>query len=239
MDVVFDRHVPESGQGADTLVVLLPGAYGTPADFIREGFVAAVRQRSLALDVALADAHLGLYGDGSVFAQIHDGLIQPARQRGYRTIWLAGISLGGLASLTYASRHQGNGAPDGVMVLAPYLGNRAITGAIAAAGGLANWTPPALTPADVGYEECQAWSWLRTRQSMATPLPVHLGYGDADRFIAGQRLMAGVLPADDVVTLPGGHDWPTWRTLWHAMLDRFDLTAPPHNAAPCLDTPRP
>jgi hypothetical protein len=224
MDVLIDRHAPVDGPAADTLLVLLPGAYGTPADFLREGFVAAVRQRCLPLDLALADAHLGLYSDGTVFAHLHDDLIQPARQQGYRRIWLAGISLGGLASLAYASRHQGTAAPDGVMVLAPYLGNRAITGAITAAGGLAHWTPPTLAEGDVGDVECRTWAWLQARQAMTSPAPLYLGYGAADRFAAGHRLMAGALPAATVVTLPGGHDWPTWRTLWHTMLDRFTLT---------------
>ena len=43
----------------DTLLVVLPGAYSVPEEFVREGFVVAVRERQLALDVWLPDAHLG------------------------------------------------------------------------------------------------------------------------------------------------------------------------------------
>ena len=47
MDRVLEPAVP--GQRADTLLVLLPGAYDTPQDFQHQGFVQAVRQRQLHL----------------------------------------------------------------------------------------------------------------------------------------------------------------------------------------------
>lgn len=211
--------------GADTLAILLPGAYGTPEDFLREGFAAAVAERHLPLDLALADAPVSLYSDGAVFGQLRDDLMHPARQRGYRHIWLVGISLGGLASLAYAARHENaaEAAPDGVLALAPYLGNRAITGAIAAVGGVAGWTPPALGEDDV---EFQVWAWLKGYGNPGghrAALPLHLGYGRDDRFSAGHRLMADALPAGRVLAVAGGHDWPTWRTLWQGLLDRDAL----------------
>jgi enterochelin esterase-like enzyme len=32
--------------------------------------------------------------------------------------------------------------------------------------------------------------------------------------------MAAALAPSDVDTVPGGHDWPTWRALWGRFLDR-------------------
>lgn len=35
--------------------------------------------------------------------------------------------------------------------------------------------------------------------------------------------MADALPAGRVLAVAGGHDWPTWRTLWQGLLDRDAL----------------
>jgi enterochelin esterase-like enzyme len=48
---------------------------------------------------------------------------------------------------------------------------------------------------------------------------LHLGFGTEDRFAAGHRLMAAALEPETVSTVPGGHDWRTWRQLWENFLD--------------------
>ena len=62
------------------------------------------------------------------------------------------------------------------------------------------------------------WRWLVQRPSDAPP--VQLAYGLQDRFVVGHALMAQTLPSHSVITAPGGHDWPPWRTLWAQWLDR-------------------
>ena len=42
------------GRDAPTRIVLLPAAYCAPEDFVREGFVAALRARSLDIDLVFA-----------------------------------------------------------------------------------------------------------------------------------------------------------------------------------------
>jgi pimeloyl-ACP methyl ester carboxylesterase len=195
---------------ADTLVILLPGAYDTPADFITHGFDQLAAAAGITLRTHPTD--LTAVADGRLVEQLHHEVILPARQEGPARLLLGGISIGGLMSLTYQDTHPG--LLDGLVLLAPYPGNRMITRSIAAAGGLAAWAPPELSM-DEG--ELRGWRALQAL-SRRQPPPVWLGYGTADRFAAGQAMMAAPLPAQRVFTTAGGHDWAAWRPLWQAML---------------------
>lgn len=195
----------------DLLIVLLTGTYSEPEDFVREGFPAAVRSRGIAAEIAMSGTRAAEVADGSMVAALHDDVIGPARARGRRRVWLAGISLGGLVALAYAARHE----PDveGLVLLSPYPGTREVLREIDDAGGLASWRPE--IPAD-GDLEREAWSWLARRG--ANP-PVHLYHGTRDRFADGQRRMAGALANRHARTIDGGHDWPAWREAWSLFLD--------------------
>lgn len=109
---------------ADTLLVLLPGVYSHPDEFVREGFVQAVTDARLAVDVVRVDAHLNYYERKTFVARLNQDVITPAQARGYRAIWIAGISLGGFGGLIYAKEHPSDVA--GLVALAPYLGEAAI-----------------------------------------------------------------------------------------------------------------
>ena len=225
--------VPGGGP-APTLVVMLPGAYSLPVEFIDEGFVLALRERGVQADVTIADAHLGYFNDGSVLRRLRDDIVGPARRQGYAQVWLVGISLGGFGALGYASVHgrePGLGV-DGVVALAPYLGSRRMQGEMVAAGGPAAWAaalPPLGAGAGAGSTaaseahpmedaERALWRWLVAPPAGAPP--VYLGYGVGDRLSDGHRLLAGQLPRERVFEVPGGHDWPPWRALWQQWLAR-------------------
>jgi len=82
---------------ARTLLVLLPGAYSDPDEFVREGFISAVEERQLAVDVLRADAQLAYYTNGmAILKRLGEDVIEPGRRQGYTSIWIAGISVGGL-----------------------------------------------------------------------------------------------------------------------------------------------
>jgi pimeloyl-ACP methyl ester carboxylesterase len=221
-------HVLRPGGGrcagrAPVLLVMLPGAWSRPPEFIDEGFVAAVRSRGIAADIAIADAHLGYFNDRSVLTRLREDVVQPARAQGYQQIWLVGISLGGFAALGYAARYEDE--IDGLVVLAPYLGRRQLLDEIDAAGGPMAWRNSPHAPPTDEEPERSVWEWLTARAAApaapaTTRLPVFLGHGDADRFVAAHRLLAGVLPAGRSVAVPGGHDWTPWRALWSQWLDR-------------------
>ncbi|SEA53154.1 Putative esterase [Variovorax sp. YR216] len=204
---------------ARTLLVLLPGAYSEPDEFLREGFIAAVEERGLAVDVLRADAPLGYYTSGmAILKRLGEDVIAPARRQGYTSIWIAGISVGGLGALAYATMNPGQ--LDGLVALSPYLGERTTSLDIANAGGLARWHAPThALPGDNG--EQRMWAWLQRygTQPDAPELPqLYLGFGRDDRFAFSHELLAAVLPPGHVFRTDGGHDWPEWRRLWHEVL---------------------
>jgi len=258
------------------LLVMLPGANGRPQDLVQWGFVQALRERNLPIDVVAVDAHLGYYLERSLSSHLTHDIIAPARARNYQRIWLMGISLGGMGSLLYARDHPAD--IEGVILLAPFLGARGTIAEVVRAGGLAHWQPGAIKPDD---DERLLLAWIKACQPAVAALPtigssdfrvgdmrqkmsmgvsqkvpsplvgkgqgegdrstihphphphpspiegercflpkVYLGYGTDDRFAAASQLLAERLPAAQVVTLPGGHDWATWICLWQHLLDQ-------------------
>ena len=192
-------------------MVWLPGAYHAAQDFVTAGFAQAVRARQLSLDLVFIDMELEHVGDRSALRELRSDIVSPARAAGI-SIWLGGISLGGMFALNYAASHPDE--LDGLCLLAPYLGNRILTNEIAGAPGLAAWQPGELAEAD---EERRLWSYVKNRHAGSPPL--YLGFGREDRFSAAHELLAATLPADSVDVIPGGHEWPIWSSLWENFLD--------------------
>jgi pimeloyl-ACP methyl ester carboxylesterase len=191
-------------------VVLLPAAHTGPEDFVREGFGEAVRERSLDIDLTFAALEFGHVTDRSVVERIRSEHLLPARARG-STLWLGGISLGGYVALCCAERDSRGLA--GLCLMAPYLGSYLVTAEIARAG-LAAWSCADLAADD---EERRVWRFLKTRTPGAPQ--IHLGLGREDRFRDRHQLLAAELAPGEVDTVPGAHDWPTWRRLWDNFLD--------------------
>jgi pimeloyl-ACP methyl ester carboxylesterase len=192
-------------------MVWLPGAYHTARDFVAAGFAQAVQARGALLDLVFVDLGLAHVGDRSALQRLRSDIVLPARTAGV-SVWLGGISLGGLFALDYAASHPDELA--GLCLLAPYLGNRILTGEIAGAPGLAAWEPGDLADND---EERRIWRHIKSRQPGSRPL--YLGFGRQDRFAAAHELLAAALPAGCVDRIAGGHEWPTWSKLWENFLD--------------------
>ena len=72
------------------LLILLAGTYSQPEDFVREGFPAAVRERAIPAEIAMAAPPASQVADGSVVSAVHEDLVGPARARGRRRLWLGG-----------------------------------------------------------------------------------------------------------------------------------------------------
>lgn len=216
--IVDDRACPRTQ--APVLLVLLPGVHMTPAEMQHEGFIAAVRQRKLAVDIVIAGIQLDHTRDGSVIRRLRNEVVAPARAQGYRQIWLAGISLGAYLALQYERSHPGE--VQGLLLIAPYLGRRTLTQQIETAGGPAAWRER-VPPAAADDVDQALWAWLSALPAAAPP--IWLAAGSEDRFAAEHRLLAGVLPLQRSSTLPGGHDWTPWRRLWAQWLDRGVLPA--------------
>lgn len=209
------RTLRHSVPGARELLVLLPGAYMTPEDFVTAGFFAAVAERRLPLDVIAVACDLESISAGRALPALQQHLLAPARGQGYQRLWLGGISLGGLLSLCHVADTPG--CVDGLCLLAPYPGSRLTLNAIDRAGGLDAWQAG---PDELSDPEFRMWRWL---QRPPADFPVFVGYGSEDRFAKGMQRIAERFPAADRLTVPGGHEWPAWRVLWEHFLDRDDL----------------
>ncbi|MEA2695915.1 MAG: hypothetical protein QOI66_186 [Myxococcales bacterium] len=196
------------GARAATLLVLLPGRGNRLDEWEQHGFVAEVRAQAPGVDVVAVDAHLGYYLNESVVDRVWTDVIAPARAQGYRRIWIAGISMGGLGAVAIARQHAQ--AIDGMILLAPYLGPKSLIKTITDQGGPQRWTP-----ADPGDAYQRLWSWLRLYGQPTEKLPrLVLAFGDGDRLHPAHQLLATLLPSDQVMAIHGGHDWTTWRQLW-------------------------
>jgi pimeloyl-ACP methyl ester carboxylesterase len=215
MELLFDDRACR--HQAPVLLVLLPGAHMSPAEMQREGMVQAVRQQGIAADVLIAGAGLAYIYDRSMFDRLHADVIEPYGARGYKRIWLAGISLGGFVAMGYAAQRPGR--IEGILALAPYLGRRDLLLALQRAGSAQAWAAASAPRGD--EPEDDLWRWLAQRPAGMPEL--HLGYGREDRFEPAHRLMAGLLPPERVRVVPGGHDWPPWRQLWAQWLARSPL----------------
>jgi pimeloyl-ACP methyl ester carboxylesterase len=191
-------------------MIWLPGAYHSAQDFVDEGFARAAAQRRAAVDLRFVDLEMQHLDDRDAFRRLRSEIVLPARDTG-AAVWLAGISLGGLVALDYASCHQDE--LDGLCLLAPYLGNRMLINEIAAASGLAGWDPGELAESDA---ERRIWRYIKTRNDSAQ---LFLGYGQHDRFSAAHGLLASALPPTRVDIIAGGHEWRTWLRLWENFLD--------------------
>lgn len=193
------------------LMALVTGSYSQPEDFVREGFPQAVARHGIDAEVVLAQLHAAWFADGSIVARLDEAVVRPARSRGHTRIWLAGVSLGGLAALGYCARHAAS--IEGVVLISPYPATREILREIERAGGPAHWD--AAIPAG-GDLEREAWAWLAHHGAGGTAAYCYFASGD--RFAAGQRQIAAALPAGHSRELPGGHDWAAWRALWSTFL---------------------
>jgi pimeloyl-ACP methyl ester carboxylesterase len=200
---------------ARTLLVMLPGRRGTAEQFMDEGFVDLVLKAGYALDVITADAHIGYYYNKTVIERIRQDIILPARARGYKKIWIMGISMGGLGAIWYDRTHPGD--VDGLILLAPYLGDKPVVDEVEAAGGLRGWNQD---EQDRGVFQKEIWGMTKgyvDRQASAGRL--FLGYGLQDAFARSNSVLAREIPAGQVATLPGSHDWRTWRLLLAQLLE--------------------
>lgn len=207
---------------ARCLVVLLPGAGDRMGTFADEGFVAAIRSSGASVDIVSADATPGYYFRGSVADRLERDVLAPTRA-GHEHVWIVGVSMGGFGSLHYTQQHAEH--VDGVLAVAPWLGDARLAREIESAGGLARWRPDPPAPITKKNYQRQLWSWLHRQTATDARGPtILLAYGDDDRLAPQDRILAAALPKDQVFHAPGGHDWPVWRTLLHAALQHPAFT---------------
>jgi pimeloyl-ACP methyl ester carboxylesterase len=207
---------------ADTLIVFLPGAQEVPLDIVKEGFVEQVRARNIDADVMVIDSHIGYFLKRTFDVRIRTDIIEPARAKGYKSIWLAGISLGGFGSLMYSRIFPGD--IDGVIAIAPFIASNDVLNEVIDAGGLARWKPELPLQPDDYQRDLLLWLQGYSDSDKNAKRPqLYIGYGSKDGLAQFQTLIGTILPPDRLLAAPGGHDWPPWKQMWGDVLDRAPL----------------
>jgi pimeloyl-ACP methyl ester carboxylesterase len=205
------KTLPAPQPGTDRpLVIVLPGRGDDLEDLEQVGIAEAVQRAWPQADVLLAGATLGYYQYGNIAVLLHDQVIAPARQRGYREIWLAGASMGGMGALLYERIYPHD--ITGLVLMAPYMGDPGLTKAVSDAGGPTAWDPGP-TPTQVDPDNYQRELWRVVKSWNGTPAEsgrIWLVCSDEDRFIDAARLMAPLLPPGHFILGHGGHEWPVW-----------------------------
>jgi pimeloyl-ACP methyl ester carboxylesterase len=211
------------GAVAKLRMVLIPGAYQAPEEFLTAGFLSAIRERQLDIDIVLVAPELAHLTERVALGQLRDQVVLPARSSGCIAVWFAGLSMGGFLALLYAADHPNE--LDGICLIAPYLGNRMINAEIGRFRSLANWNARMADVQDELEEERRVWRYI-AKHVTHPPARHYLGFGRDDRFVMAQRLMARQLPPESVDVIDGGHEWCVWRELWNRFLDRLAATPP-------------
>ncbi|MEO8365562.1 MAG: alpha/beta hydrolase-fold protein [Pseudoxanthomonas sp.] len=195
---------------ATRLVVVLPGRGDDLAAMQRTGMAEAIQAAWPDADVILTGLSYDYYMQGRAPERLHDEIVVPTRQKAYRQTWLVGASMGGMGTLMYDRAYPGE--MDGLILLAPYLGDKSLLQEIAAAGGIARWKPgpvPGSITADNFQQELwrhlQGWS-----RDPAKAANVWLAYGDRDRLRKAMPFLEPLIPSTQVLVREGGHDWKVW-----------------------------
>ena len=194
------------------LVVLMPGMGDTPQHFLDHGFVEEARSQGLRCDFVLPDAHLTYYREQNVAERVVADVLVAARTRGYRRIWLVGISLGATGAIEAARRRPD--LVDGLVLIAPFLGPE--DRVLAALDG--DTTPPARQHLLVHVAPRATWL---ARVARSRELPLLVAFGTEDRYARNHGRLAEMLGGSSVVTRTGAHDWATWRALWTEIAPRL------------------
>jgi pimeloyl-ACP methyl ester carboxylesterase len=206
-------HIPNTNSRPETLLILLPGRGGSAKDFLKAKFPETARQAGYGFDMIAVNLYESYYYNRTMMARLKQDILDPARSRGYKHVWLVGTSLGGFGSFMYSKSYPGE--VDGIIALAPYLGDQELMEEIESQGGPRNWKPQR---SKVGKDyELELWEWLRDGHG---EVPVFLAYGTDDHMALGHQLLAKLLPARATDTIQGGHHWNAWSRLWSDILTK-------------------
>jgi pimeloyl-ACP methyl ester carboxylesterase len=208
---------------AQRLVVVLPGRGDGLAGLQRTDIARAIQSQWPDADVTLSGLAIGYYLKGNATQRLHDEIIVPARAHGYREVWLLGASLGGLGALMYDG--QWPGTVDGIVLMAPYLGEKPLLQEIAAAGGIARWNPGPV-PAQVDGDNFQheLWRHLQTwSHDPARTRNVWLAYGDHDYLRDTMPSLTPLLRPSHVFVRRGSHAWSVWTPATQDVLAAINL----------------
>lgn len=204
---------------ADCLLVLIPGFLDAPDEFARRGVVEDLHRVAPGCDLVAIETHLYDYRDESIVPRVHEDIVLEARDRGYRSIWLVGVSMGAIGAILTAREHPSD--VDGLVLISPFLGTAGFAARlereVADAGGISAWARTPAGPRErisrVLHDPRPVWRWLAGYRTGEARPPLWVGYGRDDRFAPAQALLTDVIAPEHGFVIDGRHDWATWRRL--------------------------
>lgn len=209
--------ISTSSPADTTLIILLPGIQNHSSAFESKGVVAMVSPEA-GIDLVTANAHMGYFEARNLDVRLREDVILPARERGYRHIEIAGVSLGGLGGLLYATHYPAD--IERVTALSPYVGKDEIIEEVRSAGGIQSWKPGR---EDLANDSRDLLLWRNLvdldYRNRPTSFPVvKIGVGASDRFVAANKYFCKEVLNTEPLVVPGGHTWSTWRTLFQKLV---------------------
>ena len=214
------RWIKSPGQ-RDQLMIVLPGRADNLSALSRSGIAEAVQTVWRDSDVVLVELTLPYY-----IERLHEEVVVPARKQGYRHIWITGASMGGMGALMYDAQYPDT--VDGLILLAPYLGEKDLIAEIEAAGGIRNWQAGAFdATTNAGFTRA-LWQHLQVgAEAPGRARAVWLAYGDRDRLRYAMPAFESLLPPEQVLHVKGGHSWSVWTPATRQILQRQVRTRTP------------
>ncbi len=194
------------------LLVFLPGL-GDDLDSFRDNNIAELMTASCRdIDILYADAYFAYYRNRSLLRHLQEQVFQHAQ--GYQTVYVLGVSMGGLGSLL--SAREFTDQVDGLILLAPFLGDRETLGDIAAAGGVGKWHPK-----NTDNEYGELWQWIQSQRKTALFAEnTYLLSGHEDALHTGHQVVKSLVPSSNFVTVEGGHNWQVWHNALSVWLEQ-------------------
>lgn len=213
VELLWDK----TGIKTDRLIIFFPGLYDTAEKFKDEDFFSIARKEGVSADLVSVNVNVFHLVKGMMIERVEKDIYETAKKKGYKNIWLVGVSLGGLNSLLFNIKHEKDLC--GVVTLAPYVANTLLVEDLRDAKDIKNWKPS--TDADkLALEKRlqQLWVWLKEQSSNNNLKKVYLGYGKQDRYVDAIKLFENILDKNHVVTVEGGHTWVTGQKIWQKQL---------------------
>jgi pimeloyl-ACP methyl ester carboxylesterase len=201
-----------SGIGqTDELIIFFPGIGDEMDIFERAGFIDLLRESPRSADSVVVDARIGYYWNGSLPERVHQDILVPFRERGYKKFILVGISLGGYGGL-WLNDEYGDWI-DGIVLLSPLLGRESVIEKIMAADDIGSWR---LQLDHAPRFEERVWIWIDDMHDpeSAKIQSIILGFGTKDKYQKAAELLARSISDAHVFRNNGSHNWVTWRPLW-------------------------
>ena len=206
----------KTGKKTDSLIIFFPGLYDTADKFKDEKFFLIARKAGIKADMVSANINVFHLVNNMMIKRIETDVLQHAKEVGYKNIWLVGVSLGGLNSLLFYTKHERNIC--GVVTLSPFVANTPLIDDLKNAKEIKYWQPGSVDNKLTLEKKLRfLWVWLKQQSLNNNLKQIYLGYGKQDRFAEAIKLFENILDKNNIVYVEGEHNWETGQKIWQKL----------------------